>query len=401
MRILGISGSLRRGSHNRKLLRAAGALLPPGVELVEWDGLAGLPAFDEDLENTPPEVVREFFAAIEGADALLIATPEYNASLPGALKNAIDWASRPFPENVLRYKPTAVIGASTGPLRRRLGAGRGAQGAEGLRRARARVRAAGRHGRLRVRGGRDALADPELTAAPEGPPRRPRARGHSARRGVMIELPLIEPEPAHASGRTRRATAQRILAAAGELVAEQGIEAVSMEDVARAACVGTGTLYRRFGDRAGLAFALLDEQTRDFQNALISGPPPLGPGAPARERLQAFGAGYLDLLETPLGADGRRRAERQGRPTGRTRCTRRTSRSCCARPRRSSTRAFTAEALLATLAPGAPPAHARTGSAGRCEQMRDGWDALVDALSRRGALKPITIRASPETAHSV
>jgi len=114
MRILGISGSLRRGSHNRKLLRAAGTLLPPGVELVEWDGLAGIPAFDEDLENTPPEPVRELFAAIEGADALLIATPEYNSSLPGALKNAIDWASRPFPENVLRRKPTAVIGASTG-----------------------------------------------------------------------------------------------------------------------------------------------------------------------------------------------------------------------------------------------------------------------------------------------
>ena len=114
MRILGISGSLRRGSHNRRLIRAASALLPPGAELVEWDGLAGLPAFDEDHELTPPPVVREFFAAIEGADALLIATPEYNASLPGALKNAIDWASRPFPENVLRYKPTAVIGASTG-----------------------------------------------------------------------------------------------------------------------------------------------------------------------------------------------------------------------------------------------------------------------------------------------
>ena len=114
MRILGISGSLRRGSHNRRLLRAAGALLPPGVELVEWDGLAGIPAFDEDLETTPPAAVQEFFAAIEGADALLIATPEYNASLPGALKNAIDWASRPFPENVLRYKPTAVVGASTG-----------------------------------------------------------------------------------------------------------------------------------------------------------------------------------------------------------------------------------------------------------------------------------------------
>ena len=114
MRILGIAGSLRRGSHNRKLLRAAGTLFAPGVELVEWDGLAALPAFDEDLETTPPEIVREFFAAIESADAILIATPEYNASLPGALKNAIDWASRPFPENVLRRKPTAVIGASTG-----------------------------------------------------------------------------------------------------------------------------------------------------------------------------------------------------------------------------------------------------------------------------------------------
>jgi len=114
MRILGISGSLRRGSHNRKLIRAASALLPPGVELVEWDGLADLPAFDEDLELTPPEKVRELFAAIEGADALLIATPEYNASLPGALKNAIDWASRPFPDNVLRKKPAAVVGASTG-----------------------------------------------------------------------------------------------------------------------------------------------------------------------------------------------------------------------------------------------------------------------------------------------
>src|SRR3954453_18500356 len=114
MRILGISGSLRRGSHNRKLLRAAGALLPPGGELVEWDGLAGLPAFDEDLENAPPEPVLELFAAIEDADALLIATPEYNSSLPGALKNAIDWASRPFPENVLRNKPAVVVGASTG-----------------------------------------------------------------------------------------------------------------------------------------------------------------------------------------------------------------------------------------------------------------------------------------------
>jgi chromate reductase len=114
MRILGISGSLRRGSHNRRLLRAAGNALPPGVDLVEWEGLAGLPAFDEDLESTPPPPVQDFLDAVEAADALLIATPEYNASLPGALKNALDWASRPFPDNVLREKPSAVIGASTG-----------------------------------------------------------------------------------------------------------------------------------------------------------------------------------------------------------------------------------------------------------------------------------------------
>jgi chromate reductase len=116
MRILGISGSLRRGSHNRQLLRAAAAALPPGVDLVEWDGLADLPAFDEDQEKAPAEPVRALLEEIASADALLIATPEYNASLPGALKNALDWASRPFPASVLRRKPSAVIGASTGPF---------------------------------------------------------------------------------------------------------------------------------------------------------------------------------------------------------------------------------------------------------------------------------------------
>jgi chromate reductase len=84
------------------------------VDLVEWEGLAGLPAFDEDLESSPPELVQRFLDAVEQADAILIATPEYNASLPGALKNALDWASRPFPGNVLHAKPSAVIGASTG-----------------------------------------------------------------------------------------------------------------------------------------------------------------------------------------------------------------------------------------------------------------------------------------------
>src|SRR5215211_5268078 len=114
MRILGIAGSLRRGSHNRRLLRAAGRALPPGAELVEWEGLGGLPIFDEDREDSPPPAVQELLAAVEEADALLIATPEYNASVPGGLKNALDWAPRPFPGNVLPGKPSAVIGASTG-----------------------------------------------------------------------------------------------------------------------------------------------------------------------------------------------------------------------------------------------------------------------------------------------
>lgn len=115
MRILGISGSLRRGSHNTKLLRAAAATLPPEAEFVEWDGLADLPAYDEDLDVDPaPAAVQRLRDAIAGADALLIATPEYNGSIPGALKNGLDWASRPFPANALRATPALVIGSSTG-----------------------------------------------------------------------------------------------------------------------------------------------------------------------------------------------------------------------------------------------------------------------------------------------
>ncbi len=114
MRILGIAGSLRRGSHNRRLRRAAGDALPPGVELVEWEGLGGLPIYDEDLEGARPEAVRELLAEVEAADALLIATPEYNYSIPGVLKNAIDWASRPPQDSPLRHKPIALMGASPG-----------------------------------------------------------------------------------------------------------------------------------------------------------------------------------------------------------------------------------------------------------------------------------------------
>ena len=115
MLILGLSGSLRRDSHNRKLLRAAAQELPPGSRLAVWEGLAGLPPYDQDLDVAPaPPEVRQLRDALASADAILISTPEYNHSIPGALKNALDWASRPFAHNVLRGKPAAVVGASTG-----------------------------------------------------------------------------------------------------------------------------------------------------------------------------------------------------------------------------------------------------------------------------------------------
>jgi chromate reductase, NAD(P)H dehydrogenase (quinone) len=115
VRILGISGSLRRDSHNAGLLRAAARALPPGVELELFEGLVALPPYCEDADTDPgPDEVERLREQIADADALLIATPEYNASIPGVLKNAIDWASRPFPDNALRDKPVAVMGASTG-----------------------------------------------------------------------------------------------------------------------------------------------------------------------------------------------------------------------------------------------------------------------------------------------
>jgi chromate reductase, NAD(P)H dehydrogenase (quinone) len=114
MRILGISGSLRSGSHNSRLLAAAAAELPPGAELLVWDGLRDVPPFDEDEETAPPAGAQALLDALEEADALLVATPEYNSSLPGQLKNALDWASRPYATCPLRNLPVAVVGASTG-----------------------------------------------------------------------------------------------------------------------------------------------------------------------------------------------------------------------------------------------------------------------------------------------
>ena len=114
MRILGVSGSLRRGSYNARLLQAAAGLLPPEVELVLFEALKAIPPFDEDDERTPDLAVTGWRKAIADSDALLFATPEYNSSIPGQLKNAIDWASRPVAAAVLRNKPCAVVGASTG-----------------------------------------------------------------------------------------------------------------------------------------------------------------------------------------------------------------------------------------------------------------------------------------------
>jgi chromate reductase, NAD(P)H dehydrogenase (quinone) len=115
LRVLGISGSLRADSHNTQLLHTARELLPEGVELELYDGLRELPPYDQDVEDDgAPASVQDLRARIADSDALLIATPEYNGSLPGLLKNAIDWASRPRGEASLANKPVAVIGASTG-----------------------------------------------------------------------------------------------------------------------------------------------------------------------------------------------------------------------------------------------------------------------------------------------
>jgi chromate reductase, NAD(P)H dehydrogenase (quinone) len=122
MRVLGISGSLRRESLNTALLRAAAERLPAGAELVEYEGLADVPPYDEDVDPlsssgklevaATPEAVRELREAILAADAVLVATPEYNHSIPGQLKNALDWASRPAGHSALNGKPAAAIGAS-------------------------------------------------------------------------------------------------------------------------------------------------------------------------------------------------------------------------------------------------------------------------------------------------
>lgn len=111
--ILGFAGSLRKDSYNRSLLRAAVELVPKDARLEIFD-LDGILPFNQDFENEPSEKVKEFKAKIRAADAILIATPEYNYSIPGVLKNAIDCASRPYGDNAFEHKPVAMMGASVG-----------------------------------------------------------------------------------------------------------------------------------------------------------------------------------------------------------------------------------------------------------------------------------------------
>jgi AcrR family transcriptional regulator len=193
-----------------------------------------------------------------------------------------------------------------------------------------------------------------------------------------VELPVVDP----GQGARERADAARnrarILAAAAQLVAERGIERVSMDDVAKAACVGTGTLYRRFGDRAGLALALLDDHTRAFQDALISGPSPLGPGAPPAERLHAFGEGYLDLVERH--ADILAAALPLARGVSGPDQLFATHLSVLLREAAPHLDPqFTALSLLAALHP-TQHLHRRNGLGWPLERLREGWHALVDAL---------------------
>jgi len=115
MKILGIAGSIREGSYNRAMLRAAQSLVPEGATIETFD-IKGLPGFSQDDETNPPAQVVELKQLIRDADAILFVTPEYNYSVPGVLKNAIDWASRPYGDSAWTRKPVAIMGASVGTL---------------------------------------------------------------------------------------------------------------------------------------------------------------------------------------------------------------------------------------------------------------------------------------------
>jgi chromate reductase len=114
VKILGIAGSLRKGSYNRAALHAAQELAPENVRLTVFDDLGRIPPFNQDEENDPPEAAARLKQMVRAADGILFVTPEYNYSVPGVLKNAIDWASRPYGDSAWEGKPAAIMGASTG-----------------------------------------------------------------------------------------------------------------------------------------------------------------------------------------------------------------------------------------------------------------------------------------------
>ncbi len=116
IRVLGIVGSLRKGSYNKALMRAALEMAPPNMEIEVFDNLAAIPIFNQDLERNPASAVQDLKAKIRAADAILFASPEYNYSIPGVLKNAMDSASRPYGDNAFAGKPVAVMSASTSKL---------------------------------------------------------------------------------------------------------------------------------------------------------------------------------------------------------------------------------------------------------------------------------------------
>ena len=170
----------------------------------------------------------------------------------------------------------------------------------------------------------------------------------------------------------------RVLDAAARLFAEKGAESTTMDDIAKAAGVGRATLYRRYPDRASIAMALLDEHERALQERMIRGEPPLGPGAPAAERLEAFGSGYIDLLERHaplLVAAGA--IETDGRGPYLLYATHLSILLAEAAPQLDAP--LTARALLATLSPG-PYLHARTALGWDAERMKRGWAAMAAAL---------------------
>ena len=193
---------------------------------------------------------------------------------------------------------------------------------------------------------------------------------------VSPDLPLADPDRASTERADAARNRRRILEVAKALVDERGIEHVSMQDVAAAACVGTGTLYRRFGDRSGLALALLEADTTAFQNEFIFGPPPLGPGAPAVERVRAFGERYMQLLEqhAELIAAASVRPGVGPEPAYATHLAmllREAAPQCDPD--------YTAQTLLAALSP-AQHLYARQRLGWPLERVRAGWRALVDTL---------------------